>query len=351
MPISGPKLVAPLIAIAIVLSASPARAQEADPAPLILVAGPDAVERMEQLASALDAYLSDLDVRISIITREELPASGPERATTARAAAEEHDALAVVWISDRPAELFLFLSRRGAEVVVVHDLPGAEASWDEQCDAIASMIRSGIVSWIGEASIASPEEPPEEPPPTESPLPAPPAEPDRERLRLMAAAGYALDVQNASGTALNGGALGLGVLVASHLEIGFSVRLIERARLDVDQVEIHLRRLPLRAHVGGCLSFGRFDTVLEAGVVIDVTRLTGDAASQAPDDTSRAFTGFSPGLGARFRITDWIAVHAAGGIDVFSTNYEYLWDNEPVLDYSAVQPWITVGLTALPQVL
>ena len=340
-----------LCACAIALATTSIRAQETDPAPLILLTATDDADRMEQLASALDAYLSDLEVAVATTARDELPAPGPDQAETARAVAAEHRALAVVWVDGASSELFLFLSRRGAEVVVVHDLPPAEASWDEQCDAIASMIRSGIVSWLGDASAAPAEEPPDEPAAIEVAPPATPGREPEEKLRLMASAGYALDVQNTGGTALNGGALGIGVLVLRHLEVGFSARFVERARLDVREAEIHLRRMPLRAHVAGSLGFGRFDTVLEAGVVLDVTRLSGAAADKAPDDTSRVFVGFSPALGARFRIADWIAVHAVVGLDLFSSNYEYLWDDSPVLDYGAVQPWISAGLTVLPRVI
>ncbi len=314
---------------------------------IILVAEQDDEERTERLRSSIEAHLSDVRAEVLVHVIERLPSGVPDQVELARRLSNSGDILSVIWIEHVKGELFLFTSNQSSDEVHVQTLPHAADGWDVTCDAIGAMVRSALITWL---DVETPPPAKDVPETLEVSAAPPPVETlrvqSRDPVRAVFGAGYSSVVLSRDGPFLSGGELGLGVLLFRYLEIGFSLRLLQQARLEIADEDIFLQRIPLALSAKGLMSFGAIEIGLELGVIVDITRLRGEAASASPDPTDRIYVGGFPAVFARYRFLDWLALWADAGVDIFRARH-YTWDDERVLTYAAVQFQFAVGLSMI----
>lgn len=307
------------------------------------------------LASSVSAYLSDLDARVEVRTVSELSPAFTDQVARARGiAGKEPDVLAVIWVERTADELFIFVSDRASEKVLVQTLPRGPDGWDASCDAIATLVRSALSPWLAEEAPAA------EPPPASgaAPQPAAPAPPAAAEpsptaesplsLALIISAAYApcaLDPER--GVVSHAAAIGLGLAVGRHFEAGVRGLIAGSTELDVAGEDIRLSRIPFGVSATGLLPLGPVELGLDVAFLVDTVRILGIARSTAPDDTDDTRFGLGAALVLRGRVLDWLALWMRVGTDFFFFDTNYVWNGEERLTYAAFQPGGAAGVAFL----
>jgi hypothetical protein len=186
---------------------------------------------------------------------------------------------------------------------------------------------------------------------------APPAEPQPppiDRLTLQIRAGYGPVFVNRSGPVQHGGRLGAGLILGDHVEVEIALDLLvplPAENLGEARKEIALVRWPLRFAATGFVTALSLDLGLKVGLVLDFTHVRGVDPALLQADTDRVNPGLALGLVLRYRILDWLAVWAEGGLDVYNTAYDYTRQGATVIRYSALQGRVSGGLAVLFRLL
>jgi hypothetical protein len=353
-----------LVALLSIASALPLPARAAD-GPVLVLAPEGDEERLAVLQRAMEAHLSGYDVEVQLGPTGPLAESFPAQAEQAAKVVEERAALAAIWVDHQHEMVFVLVAAPEADQILQRPLPAADEPWSSRCDAISSMVHSALAPWLGRVEETEPIETDEataaatapaqvgdgEIPPGEGePVAEPP--PSAGWLTLQVRAGYGPVVVNRTGGVQHGGRVAAGAIFGDHLEAEAAIDLLfplaaENVESDDDT---RLVRWPLRIAVAGFLSVFALDLGLKIGLVIDFTSIRGRDTSQIDADTERVNPGFASALFLRYRILEWLAVWIDGGIDIFSSAYDYLLQGVTVIRYSAVQGRVSGGLAFLFQI-
>jgi hypothetical protein len=331
------------------LGDSPAR-------PVVLLMGPASeAEALGELASALEAQLSDLDIDVGLRLVERVPAETAAQFALVRDVGQAEGLLSAVWVQRTAGELIVFVADGRSEKLTAHALPRSGGSWRTDCDAVATSVRSLLLPWLGQDSGPVPAPPPPEPgpapaatggaPPGSEPASPPPS-----------AAGIPVDLSVAVGfTAwgidparhwMHGVALSLGAVIGRFLEVGAGLTVLPALDMGIPGRDVRLTRWPLELGATGLLPLagGRLELGLRLGLLLDLTAVTGLEPGAAPDETDAARLSFSPSGLLGFRLVPGLWAWVAAGAVLSSRDREYLWDDEPVLRSRAVQPRFGLGL-------
>jgi hypothetical protein len=332
--------------------------------PLLVLVPAGSAERGETLGAAMSAHLSGYSVEVRQAPIEALPDSFPAQAEAARRAVSEHDGLGAIWIDERHGMLFVLVAAPEGDQILQRPLPGADEPWRARCDAVASMVHSALAPWLERDQLAEPattatEGEDQQPEPAQLDDPEKPFdhEPDdapeapaTEWLLLQLRLGYGPVIVNSSGSIQHGGRIGVGFLMGDHLEAEVALDLLFPLPAEIieeQNTDIALVRWPLRVAAAGFITALDLDIGVKIGLVIDFTHVRGVDEDLIADDTRRTNPGFAATLFLRYRILDWLAIWAEGGIDVYSSAYDYNLADVTVIRYSALQGRISGGLAAL----
>jgi hypothetical protein len=334
----APRLLALGLALACARSAG---AEGARPLDRVVILSPAGVrDDMERLRSVLEAYLTDLEVKVSVETVDALPDGLPAQVALARKASLAEGVLSAIWVEGAGSEFFVLVSDRRSERVLVQARPRSPEGWDAECDVIAAMVRSALTPWLGRSEPA----PEKIAPPPPRPARVEASEPPRPPWpRLVVAASYSPVLVHSDGPVTHGAAIALGVLAPSWLEVDAQVQILEAARMDVTGEDLRLERWPLALLATGLLSLGALDLGARLGLVVDVTRVSGVSGSRAPDDTNIVNVGFAPSLVVRYRILPWFGLWLDAGVYLFRRDRRYSWSGETAFEYGFVQPRLSAG--------
>ncbi len=337
--------------IAIATEANAQSEHESDSDFIVIIAPLEAQKEIDPLRSSLVAHLSDLNTQVELQIVNAMPMSVPEQVKAARQATEPDHILAAVWIEKTNDELYIFVSDRGSERILLQTLPHSPDGWDADCDAIATLVRSALVPWLEEKPATTPSTPQvvEGPPqPVSSSSVSARDKPTESPVRMGIVFGYALSAQKrAFGPPVHGARLGLSLRPIEYLEIDVSVIPLQPTEMDTRDADIRLIRIPVELGVTGLWPWEPIELGVRVGLVADFTHVRGIDTSESPDETDIVNIGFVPSVLFRYLPLEWLALWVDAGIYLFGRNRQYAWNDETVSTYGKAQLRLTLGVACI----
>lgn len=323
-----------LLALVFVCASPPAGAQDEEPDRAgMLVLQPDEADEgdFRALEQALDAHLQRLGIDVRLRPVTEIPEDPREQQEKALRILRLDRAAAVVWldVSRRTATL-IHVDDQGRENRLERRIDCISEDLGRCADAIASVVSSAVSSWAEPVPAAEEAEPREvayavdnELTPVE--LSKPPWKRPDPLVRVSAGAGYGAAFFEGADSAAHGFDVGVWVLVARYLmaEAVFDFFWPLEGRSADIAGWIEIDRWDVAARVGGALPLERFVLSLTLGALFDFAEV--EAASEGTEISGAGETrkGFTAALAARMRLTDWLSVWIATGVDALDDDLVY----------------------------
>ncbi|MCA9689042.1 MAG: hypothetical protein KC636_05490 [Myxococcales bacterium] len=319
------------------------------------------MDRTRQVVAALRSELADIPATVEATPAQFTGDALTARITRARALADEHAALAVVWIHEEPDQtLQLYILDPGRAEPVARPITLDPAHEEYGVDTIATITRAATLALLRapreepppQAPPQEPPERPEEPPPLAVP---PPHKPERRGLVRFSADytgnNFSPEVPWQSGAHLTiayldrvGAYLGVGYQIYAPISVAHP---IESGRF----LSADFHRHPIHGFLGYHRTWGLVGLEVEAGLLVDPVskdfviycEATGDDCQRedgAPisvvevDGVTFGY-GFAPRLRLLVTPHPIVAIHIGGGVDVFSdTDSRLICDARTGCDFS-----------------
>jgi len=343
----GARFGPPFVVVAVLLAATAATAEPSGPElpVVVLVLSADGGTTGETLATAVEAQIGDLPVRLAVERTAELPPTLPAQVTVAAEIAERLSAGTVFWLDvSIPDRVFVYLSERGGSRVLMRAVDAAGEA--ERVESVALIVRGLVEAILGGGTIGIALPPPPPPPP---PLPEPPAPPDRHWLGLQLA--YALDFFSPEATLLQGLDAGLLFHVHENWSLFAAYRILTAAEVAADGIDLRVDRHPVDVGVRFRWPIDDWDFGASLFGVVDY--LTAAAGSRTADMTATAPENvWLGGLGllvhAGYRIAGSFRLFLDGGLDVYFNDVDYVVEGSAgsrvVLGSRSFSPRLMLGL-------
>ncbi|MBI4917481.1 MAG: hypothetical protein HY825_16700 [Acidobacteria bacterium] len=337
--------------LAAMLLALPALADEpAGPPVVALVVGGGADPVVDVLASAVQAQVGDLPVRLVVERPAELPATMPQQVALAAEVAVRVGAASVFWFDvSLPNRVFVYFAERSGSRVLMRAVgAGGEA---ERVESAAVIVRGLVQAMLAGGTIGM-ELPPGPPavPPVEVPPPvgtSPAVEPRWLGLQL----GYAVDFFSARPNVLHGLDAGLAFRLHANWSLFAAYRVLSDAEVSGGGLELRVTRHPFVFGV----RFGWPIDDWEAGaslygVADDLTReANAHAAGVTVTSDEGAWLG---GLGllvhGSYRVAGALGLFLEGGVEVYLNQVDFVVDTgdgrELLLGSRSFCPRLLLGL-------
>lgn len=138
--------------------------------------------------------------------------------------------------------------------------------------------------------------------------------------------------------------IGAALLVLETISIGVSTQIGSSPPLDISGTKIVLRHFPIFATVGIVHGFGKWEPGAAMSFVTDVMYLDNVSGRGKIDGTTRALFGMRVSGKIGYRVFPFLAVVAFFGGDFFFKTSRYIYQQTPVLRYGAAQAFVGVGV-------
>ena len=308
---------------------------------------------MAALTTLLGAHLQDLNATVSLEVVEYSPRDIFEQVEKARALVQSRGAFSAIWVERSKDEVFLFVSDNANQNVFLQTFEGSEDGWAVECEAVAALVRSALITWLAVEPDTPVNDETETPPadgdkseaaqPTSDSATGERGDADTAPVSFTAEAGYSPKMVSPGDHVTHNAALTVGVRLFDRVAIGVGASVGSSLKLDVAEHDLYFRNIPVFLRAGWIFHTGMVELGLGAAFVLDVTYLKERTTSRVPDDGHKN----NPGLGIWGRIgirpVRYVSIFASVGCDFFFENIHYMWGESAVLKYGAVQPVAVVG--------
>lgn len=312
-----------------------------EPKRIILVVSEGQEGQFGELKEVIREHTEDLGAEVEIVGVEQGSSTILERIANIRALLLSNPAFFAIWIERSTSEVFLFVSNRDSDRVFLHTFPIAQSGWAAECDTIAALVRSALITWLDTPS-GSDERSNETGVETAVQEQAP--QRDTGEFVFYGDAGYSFGLIHPE-TTVHGVDVALAAVLWRFLELRISARFFQSEPLGIEGESLAFHRLPFLISIAARWPIARHELGLRAGLVLDATHLSGDAASDSEDETDLVHPGFSPSVFYRLSIWRFLYLWMEVGPELYFHRYYYTWNGETVLDYGAVQGRASVGLS------
>ncbi len=278
-----------------------------EPAHEVVIAALETDPRnLDTMAASVRSQLSDLgaEVRVHRVSTAGGDLADPQK--LAAAIAKREGSAMVVLVSEDG--LGMYLREAGAMTVDERSFPAA-MSWEDACDASASIIRSVFEVWLVEVAPDLPPLKEEEENADTTAEPDSPEKGDKKEDSGVKASGppptatgisvgigveadYVVQVARSERSVLHGAHGGLCLRLTSYVRLGVGVDILQSERWSMDNWRFDMRRVPVRTTLSGQWMRRWLTLGASLSFVADITRMTagftpprnGDNEPLTPDD-------------------------------------------------------------------
>ncbi len=318
-----------------------------------------ATERLRALFSAVEAHLSDFDIRVEMLSTAQPSLSPQQRIRLVRHQTRDRKLLALLWIDDQQEAFHIIVPDGPTYKTLEQSIPHSADGWKTDCGTIAMVFRSSLAFWLSAESggvvnlptsiteLSNSVAPATEQREAHSTKVVHPEHLTEKNVHVVAAAGYALSLIDLPGPAGHGMSLLLGLQAGKYVEGGLAVGLFQTVRLDIPEQEVRFWRWPVQFYLAGVLPLRIVDLSLAMGITVVFTRLRGLSQATNPDPNPLLGLAFSPALRARTQLSSWFGLWGEVGADIFTSARNYLWGDDIKLHFNWVQPRLILGVSVV----
>lgn len=308
---------------------------------IVIFGEPAEEEKNTQLAQALSAHFSDLNVTAVVEVNPQLnmitqPSSHPTELPIELFKNKfQERLLAVIYLSQQKPTVMRIIVVQNPPTHFVESLPPNHEDWFQTCDAVSSKTRSLLLPWLESQedlvtikSVAPPAS-------TSSP---------KSNMPLSLGVNYGFSTLNFAGDVSHGPQFNLAFSPFRYFELGVAFSILVNKHIEGPESTLSFQKLPLVFFLGALVPLGHFSMGVHLGLSLDFTDVTETGSDVQVDETQLMRPGFTTALLTRYAFNTHLRCFLSVGFDFYKEPYRYRWSNEIVFVHESVLLRGLIGL-------
>ncbi len=337
---------------------------------VLVISSEEDTDEMTHLVQVAASHFRDLNAIVLLEIVSWKPRDVVAQVETARRTAAAHGAFSAIWIEKSSEEIFLFVSDKTSQQVFVQTFRGSGDDWEAECETIAALVRSALITWLevipqnanentdtvsdwvpvtGDNDV-SPEERRESsqgkrPEAFDAPIPMPQGSPKRQRATAIGRfeGGFAARMVHRDEPWTYNARLGAQLLLFEIASVGVAAQAGSALTLRIEDDDVRLHHFPFYLEMGIGHAFHRVEFNVSLSAVLDVSYFKVNDRFRE-DSTSRRL-GMGVLFSAGYRVLPVMCLNLFVGADFFFKTARYNFQGDPVLLFGPTQPYLGFSLS------